>query len=222
MAHQQHGAFELHETLFQHLNMKPENIHIPDGTVAANDTEEYCARYEQMIRRAGGIDLQILGIGRSGHIGFNEPGSMRNSRTRRVTLDPVTRRDAASGFFGEENVPHQALTMGVGTILEARKIAIMAFGEHKAPIVVKAVEQPQTEAISASFLQGAMKNAHDFATQAYPEWSWRPRVIGALTLVYLLGTILHNALAKRRLNRADAVVGTYWTLLEKRRAWMPD
>ena len=88
-----------------------------------------------MIRRAGGIDLQILGIGRTGHIGFNEPGSTRHSRTRLVTLDPVTRRDAASDFFGEENVPHQALTMGVGTILEARKIVLMAFGEHKAPIV---------------------------------------------------------------------------------------
>src|SRR5262249_23613514 len=112
-----------------------------------------CARYEQLIRRAGGIDLQILGIGRTGHIGFNEPGSTRHSRTRLVTLDPVTRRDAASGFFGEDNVPQQALTMGVGTILEARKIVIMAFGEHKAPIVQRAVEGDMTEAIAASFLQ---------------------------------------------------------------------
>src|SRR5262249_29422270 len=114
---------------------------------------DYCARYEQMIRRAGGIDVQILGIGRTGHIGFNEPGSTRHSRTRMVTLDPVTRRDAASGFFGAENVPHQALTMGVGTILQARKVVIMAFGEHKAPIVQRAVEQPMTDAIAASFLQ---------------------------------------------------------------------
>jgi glucosamine-6-phosphate deaminase len=106
-----------------------------------------------MIRRAGGIDLQILGIGRSGHIGFSEPGSTRHSRTRVVTLDPVTRRDAAGDFFGEENVPHQALTMGVGTILEARKVVIMAFGEHKAPIVRRAVEEEQTDAVSASFLQ---------------------------------------------------------------------
>src|SRR3954469_23001580 len=143
----------MHETLFQHINVRPENIHIPDGTIAATDVEEYCARYEQLIRRAGGIDLQILGIGRSGHIGFNEPGSMRNSRTRVVTLDPVTRRDAASDFFGEENVPQQALTMGVGTILEARKIVIMAFGEHKAPIVRRAVEEEMTDAITASFLQ---------------------------------------------------------------------
>ena len=122
----------MHETFFDHVNIPPQNIHIPDGTMPPDDVEDYCADYEQTIRRAGGIDLQILGIGRTGHIGFNEPGSTRNSRTRLVTLDPVTRRDAASDFFGEENVPHQALTMGVGTILEARKIVIMAFGEHKA------------------------------------------------------------------------------------------
>jgi len=143
----------MQETFFQHVNIKPENIHIPDGTLNPQDVEEYCARYEQMIRRAGGIDLQILGVGRSGHIGFNEPGSTRHSRTRLVTLDPVTRRDAASDFFGEENVPHQALTMGVGSILEARKVVIMAFGEHKASIVQKTVEGEMTENITASFLQ---------------------------------------------------------------------
>jgi glucosamine-6-phosphate deaminase len=143
----------MHETLFHHINVKADNIHIPDGMTPTHDLEDYCARYEQLIRRAGGIDLQILGIGRSGHIGFNEPGSTRHSRTRPVTLDPVTRRDAAADFFGEENVPHQAITMGVGTIMEARKIVIMAFGEHKAPIVRKAVEEDMTEAVSASFLQ---------------------------------------------------------------------
>jgi glucosamine-6-phosphate deaminase len=143
----------MRETFFDQVNLPPQNRHIPDGTCHLQDVEEHCARYEQMIRRAGGIDLQILGIGRTGHIGFNEPGSTRHSRTRLVTLDPVTRRDAASDFFGEENVPHQALTMGVGTILEARKIVIMAFGEHKAPIVQRAVEGEVTDAIAASFLQ---------------------------------------------------------------------
>src|SRR5829696_8173270 len=143
----------MHETFFDHVNIKKHNIHIPDGLVKKEDVEDYCQRYELAIRKAGGIDVQILGIGRTGHIGFNEPGSTRNSRTRQVTLDPVTRRDAAGDFFGEENVPQQALTMGVGTIMEARKVVLMAFGEHKAPIVVKAVEHPQTEAISASFLQ---------------------------------------------------------------------
>ncbi|MCI0376177.1 MAG: glucosamine-6-phosphate deaminase [Gemmataceae bacterium] len=143
----------MQETFFKHVNVQPQNAHIPDGTVSTHDVEDYCARYEQMIRRAGGIDLQILGIGRSGHIGFNEPGSTRHSRTRLATLDPVTRRDAAGDFFGEDNVPHQAVTMGVGTILEARKIVIMAFGEHKAPTVQRAVEGEMTEAITASFLQ---------------------------------------------------------------------
>ncbi len=143
----------MQETFFDHVNLLPQNIHVPDGTIRPEEAEEYCAHYEQMIRRAGGIDLQVLGIGRTGHIGFNEPGSTRHSRTRLTTLDPVTRRDAAGGFFGEENVPHQALTMGVGTILEARSVVIMAFGEHKAPIVQRAVEGPITDAIAASFLQ---------------------------------------------------------------------
>src|SRR6478609_8727607 len=130
----------MQETFFNHVNIPPQNIQIPDGTVDEDHIEDFCAQYEQKIRRAGGIDLQILGIGRTGHIGFNEPGSTRHSRTRLATLDPVTRRDAAGGFFGEENVPHQALTMGVGTILEARKVVILAFGEHKAAIVQRAVE----------------------------------------------------------------------------------
>jgi glucosamine-6-phosphate deaminase len=141
------------ETFFDHVNIPPQSIHVPDGTIGPEEAEDYCARYEQRIRRAGGIDLQVLGIGRTGHIGFNEPGSTRHSRTRLVTLDPVTRRDAASSFYGEENVPHQALTMGVGTILDAHKIVLLAFGEHKAPIVNKAVEGPVTESVTASFLR---------------------------------------------------------------------
>src|SRR5947208_11119115 len=143
----------MQETFFDHVNIQPDHINVPDGMIESSETEDYCARYEQMIRRAGGIDLQILGIGRSGHVGFNEPGSTRHSRTRLVTLDPVTRRDAASSFFGEENVPQQALTMGVGTILETKRVVIMAFGEHKAAIVQRAVEGPMTDVIAASFLQ---------------------------------------------------------------------
>ncbi len=143
----------MQETFFNHVNILPHNIHVPDGTIRKDQAEDYCAHYEQLIRRAGGIDLQLLGIGRTGHIGFNEPGSTRQSRTRMVILDPVTRRDAANDFFGEENVPHQAITMGVGTILEARQIVIMAFGEHKAPIVQRAIEGEITDAIAASFLQ---------------------------------------------------------------------
>ncbi|MBN9523098.1 glucosamine-6-phosphate deaminase, partial [bacterium] len=149
-----HSYFRwMHETLFNHVNIPWGNIHIPDGTLEPEDVDRFCADYERKIRAAGGIDVQVLGIGRTGHIGFNEPGSPRNSRTRMVTLDGITRRDAAPGFFGEENVPAQAITMGVASILDARRTFLMAFGEHKAAVVHKALEQPPTEAISASFLQ---------------------------------------------------------------------
>jgi glucosamine-6-phosphate deaminase len=150
----QHSYFRwMHETLFSHINVKWENIHIPDGTLKPEEVDDACAAYDEKIKALGGIDIQILGIGRTGHIAFNEPGSPQNSRTRLVTLDSITRRDAADGFFGEKNVPHHALTMGVASILEARRIFLMAFGEHKAGILYKAVEHAPTEAISASFLQ---------------------------------------------------------------------
>jgi glucosamine-6-phosphate deaminase len=143
----------MRENFFKHVNIRKESIHIPDGTVPEGEFEEYCEEYEQKIKRAGGIDLQILGIGRTGHIGFNEPGSSKESRTSHVTLDPVTRKDATSDFFGIESVPHEAITMGVGTIRDAKKIIIMAFGEHKAQIVQRAIEQPPTDAVTASNLQ---------------------------------------------------------------------
>ncbi|MDY3560797.1 glucosamine-6-phosphate deaminase [Gemmata sp. JC673] len=150
----QHSYFRwMHETLFSHINVKWENIHIPDGALKPDEVDAACEEYDEKIRSFGGIDIQVLGIGRTGHIAFNEPGSPQNSRTRLVTLDSITRRDAADGFSGEKNVPHHALTMGVASILEARRIFLMAFGEHKASIVYKAVEQAPTEAISASFLQ---------------------------------------------------------------------
>lgn len=143
----------MHETFFNHVNIAEENIHIPKGNIPIDDVDAFCDDYERAIVRAGGIDLQLLGIGRSGHIAFNEPGSSRNSLTRIVTLDPVTRRDASGDFFGEDNVPLQALTMGVGTILSAKKIIIMALGEHKAKIAHRAIEEEVTESITASFLQ---------------------------------------------------------------------
>src|SRR5262245_3276260 len=150
----QHSYFRwMHETLFNHINIPRTNIHIPDGTLKPDEVDLFCAEYDEKIKSVGGIDIQILGIGRTGHIAFNEPGSPQNSRTRLVTLDSITRRDAADGFFGEKNVPHHALTMGVGSILDARRIFLMAIGEDKAGIVYKAVEQPPTEAVSASFLQ---------------------------------------------------------------------
>ena len=144
---------------FDHVNIPLANIHIPNGSIDPEHLEVSCREYEAAITQAGGIDMQILGIGRTGHIGFNEPGSARDSRTRRVQLDRVTRKDAASDFFGEENVPRQALTMGVGTILEAKEIAILAFGEHKARIVQRAIETPVDSEVAASYLQ-----QHDHAT----------------------------------------------------------
>ena len=143
----------MREHLFDHLDIPAANIHIPDGSLPRDRVAAACVRYEEQIREAGGIDLQILGIGRTGHIGFNEPGSALESRTRLITLDSVTRSDAASDFFGEWNVPRQAITMGVGTILDARRIVLLAFGEHKAPIVRKAVEEPPCSHVSASALQ---------------------------------------------------------------------
>lgn len=144
----------MHEQLFDHVDLPAENIHVPDGTVPRGDVFAWCRAYEEKIREAGGLDLQILGIGRTGHIGFNEPGSGRDSRTRLVTLDSLTRRDAARDFLGEANVPRHAITMGVGTILGARKIVLLAWGEAKARVVAQAVEHAPAESLPASFLQG--------------------------------------------------------------------
>lgn len=144
----------MHEHFFDYVNIPPENIHIPDGTVPLEKIEDYCRRYEDEIRRVGGIDVQLLGIGRNGHIGFNEPFSVSKERTRLVTLDPLTRKDAASDFFHEDNVPQQAITMGMGTILESRKIILIALGEHKARIIREALEGPATERVPASLLHG--------------------------------------------------------------------
>lgn len=138
---------------FDHVNVREENINIPRGDLAPEEVEAFCEEYERAIERAGGIQLQILGIGRNAHIGFNEPGTPRNTRTRMATLDPQTRAVAAGGFYGEENVPLQALTMGIETILTSKKIVMMALGEHKGPAVRRAVEGNVAEAVPASFLQ---------------------------------------------------------------------
>jgi len=141
------------ENLFSHIDVDPRNVHIPPGDVPRGDVDDVCRRYEDDIARAGGIDLQLLGIGKTGHIGFNEPGSGSESRTRLVHLDNVTRMDAAADFFGEEYVPREALTMGVASILDAREILLLATGEHKAPIVRRAVEGEMDVEVAATFLQ---------------------------------------------------------------------
>ena len=141
------------EHLFDHIDIPKSQIHIPDGTLAKAEVPNFCLDYERQIDALGGIDLQVLGIGRTGHSGFNEPGSPMNSITRMITLDEVTRVDAASDFFGEENVPQRAITMGVGTILKAKRLLLMAWGEGKSSIIQKAVEGPITEKIPSTFIQ---------------------------------------------------------------------
>lgn len=141
------------ENLFDHINIRPANVHIPRGDVPRETLSAETSAYENAILDAGGIDLQLLGIGKTGHIGFNEPGSGIDSRTRSIALDTITRRDAAADFFGEDNVPTEAITMGVATIMEAREIALIAIGEHKASIIRRAVEGDTDPDVAATYLQ---------------------------------------------------------------------
>lgn len=143
----------MHQNLFNHIDIKPENINLPSGTIPQEEIPAHCAAYEQKILDCGGIDLQILGIGRTGHIGFNEPGSDDTTITRQVHLDELTVADAGPSFGGSEYVPTTAITMGVATIMGAKKVALMAWGEKKAEIVKKAIEGPVTIEVAASYLQ---------------------------------------------------------------------
>lgn len=153
------------EHLFDHLDIPEDQIHIPNGLIEKEEMKAYCAIYESKIEAVGGIDIQILGIGRTGHIGFNEPGSSLKSKTRMVRLDRMTMLDAASDFFGKENVPSKAITMGVGTIMNAKRVILMAWGEGKASIIKQAVEGPIKESIPATFLQ-QHENCHFIIDQA--------------------------------------------------------
>ncbi len=141
------------ENLFNHIDIDPANVNIPDGTLDKDEIQAYCLDYERRISAYGGLDLQILGIGRTGHIGFNEPGSAPNSGTRLVTLDDLTRRDASFDFGGKENVPTKAITMGIGTIFKAREIILMAWNQKKAEIIKKAVEGEISSDVPATYLQ---------------------------------------------------------------------
>ncbi len=139
--------------LFNHIDIHPKNIHIPNGEVKKEDIKEHCRQYEKMIQDAGGIDLQILGIGNNGHIGFNEPGSGIYSKTRLITLDNSTRIANAYEFANISEVPRLAITMGIGEILKAKRIILMAWGSGKAPVIKKAVEDEETDHVPASLLQ---------------------------------------------------------------------
>jgi len=141
----------MNQHLFRHVNVDPRNTHLPNGL--ANDLDEECRRYEAAIQRFGGIDLQLLGIGKAGHLGFNEPLSALRSRTRVKALTPTTLKQNAQFFGGEEHMPRRAITMGVGTILECRRCILLATGDTKADVIAKAVEGPITSMISATTLQ---------------------------------------------------------------------
>src|SRR5215469_9166615 len=141
------------EHLFGKIDIDPANCHIPNGQWKKEDIKQHCIEYEQRIEKAGGIDLQILGIGNNGHIGFNEPGSSIYSRTRLVPLENSTRIANSTDFQNISQVPRLAITMGISTILKAKRIVLMAWGQHKAPVIMKAVEGNVTEQIPASLLQ---------------------------------------------------------------------
>ena len=143
----------MHEHLFNHIDILPENINIPSGTIKSDEIHQYCIDYDMKIKDVGGIDFQLLGIGRTGHIGFNEPGSHYNSGTRNITLDHITRVDASSAFLGIENVPRVAITMGISTIRKAKRIILLAWGINKAEVVKKAIEGEITSEIPSSYLQ---------------------------------------------------------------------
>jgi len=143
----------MHSNLFDHIDIPKENINIPNGEVPQEEVRASSIAYDKKIKEVGGIDLQILGIGRTGHIGFNEPGSHLNSQTRTITLDHLTRFDASASFQGLENVPRKAITMGIQTILNAKRIMLMAWGTNKAEIIQKAVEGEISPIIPTTYLQ---------------------------------------------------------------------
>lgn len=143
----------MREQLFDHIDIPVSNYHIPDGTLTIDKIPEFCRDYEAKIEKLGGFDFYLLGIGRNGHIGFNEPGSVINSKTRLMTLDITTKIDAAIDFGGLEKVPKRAITLGIDKIMQAKRIVLLAWGEHKAQSVAKAVEGPITSDIPASYLQ---------------------------------------------------------------------
>jgi glucosamine-6-phosphate deaminase len=143
----------MHEHLFNHIDILPENIHIPDGKIDYKSAVAYCLSYESKIKEFGGLDFQLLGIGRTGHIGFNEPGSHNNSGTRVITLDHITRVDAAPAFLGIDNVPRKAITMGIATVRSAKRIVLLGWGQNKAGIIKETIEGEISSHVPATYLQ---------------------------------------------------------------------
>ncbi|CAD0005460.1 glucosamine-6-phosphate deaminase [Flavobacterium salmonis] len=159
----------MHEHLFNHVNILPQNINIPDGNISNEDLQQYCIDYEMKIKSYGGLDFQLLGIGRTGHIGFNEPGSHVNSGTRSITLDHLTRVDAASSFLGIDNVPKKAITMGIGTVKNAKRIVLLGWGISKAEIIKKTIEGEISSRVPATYLQQHSNTTFVLDTEASSE-----------------------------------------------------
>ena len=159
----------MHEHLFNHVDILPENINIPDGTVSSEELQQYCIDYEMKIKSYGGLDFQLLGIGRTGHIGFNEPGSHINSGTRSITLDHLTRIDAAPAFLGIDNVPRKAITMGIGTVRNAKRIVLLAWGISKADILKDTIEGEMSSQVPATYLQDHNNTTFVLDTEASSE-----------------------------------------------------
>ena len=143
----------MHRHLFSHIDIPKENINIPDGEISEDKIQDYCVKYEDKIKRYGGIDFQLLGIGRTAHIGFNEPGSNINSETRLIALDEITREDASSEFNGLDFVPKKAITMGISTILKSKRIVLLAWGHKKSNIIAETIEGEVSTTAPATFLQ---------------------------------------------------------------------
>ncbi len=143
----------MHEHLFNHIDILPKNINIPKGNITVDELHDYCISYEDQIDAVGGLDFQLLGIGRTGHIGFNEPGSHVNSETRSILLDHITRVDAANSFLGIDNVPKKAITMGIGTVKKAKRIVLLGWGDKKASIIKETIEGAISSEVPASYLQ---------------------------------------------------------------------
>jgi glucosamine-6-phosphate deaminase len=188
-AHQNSRSYELHDELLDHIDIRPENIHMIDATVAADATRDYCREFEGRIAELGGLDLALLGVGTTGQIGFNEAGTFYNSRTRLVAMSNSSRKKVSDDFYGSGYAPTKAITMGIGTILSAKRIIIPAWGEDKADIIARMVEGEITPELPASYLQShsdieivADENAAENLTRFKTPWlvgtcDWKPKFI---------------------------------------------
>ena len=221
---QQSRNFRIHEDFLNHIDILPENIHIPDGTISEDKVSEYCSSYDNAARH---IDLMIIGVGENGQIGFNEPGAYAKSRTRLVQLNYDTRKVQSSAFYGLENTPKMAITMGIGTIMRAKKIILMAWGEDKAEVIQKVVEGEITPMLPASNLQAHPdievvidENAAHQLTREQTPWkvgpcNWTPKFVRK-AVVWLCGVVNKPIL---KLTYKDYIENSLGELLEQGRSY---